>query len=68
MNVLHIGRDTVVVEEQEVDTQQKLQDLGFRVLPVPFRGVYEFGGSLHCATWDIERQDSMEDFFPNQLD
>lgn len=66
MNILPLGRNTIVVEEQEINTQNCLKDLGFRVIGVPFRGVYEFGGSLHCATWDISREDSMEDFFPNQ--
>jgi len=66
MNILPLGRNKIVVEEQEVDTQGLLRSLGFQVIPVPFRNVYEFGGSLHCATWDISRTDSMEDFFPNQ--
>jgi len=66
MNILPIGRNKIVVEEQEVDTQKCLQNLGFDVIPVPFRDVYEFGGSLHCATWDISRNDTCEDFFPNQ--
>jgi len=41
-----------------------LEENGFEVIHIPFRKVYEFGGSLHCATWDIEREDKMEDFFP----
>jgi len=66
MNILPLGRNKIVVEEQEIDTQNCLKDLGFDVVTVPFRNVYEFGGSLHCATWDISRTDVMEDYFPNQ--
>lgn len=66
MNILPLGRNKIVVEEQEVDTQGLLRSLGFQVIPVPFRNVYEFGGSLHCATWDISRTDTLEDYFPNQ--
>jgi glycine amidinotransferase len=36
------------------------------VLTVPFRHVYEFGGSLHCATWDLHRAGTREDYFPHQ--
>lgn len=67
MNILPLGRNKIVVEEQEVNTQEVLKDLGFEVIPVPFRNVYEFGGSLHCATWDISRDDTCEDFFPIQF-
>lgn len=67
MNILPLGRNKIVVEEQEVDTQALLRSLGFQVIAVPFRNVYEFGGSLHCATWDISRSnDSMVDYFPIQ--
>lgn len=66
MNILPLGHNKIVVEEQETNTQDLLQSLGFEVIAVPFRNVYEFGGSLHCATWDISRTDSCEDHFPNQ--
>lgn len=36
------------------------------VLKVPFRAVYEFGGGLHCATWDIWREDDDTDLFPQR--
>lgn len=66
MNVLVIGPHTVVVEAEETSMKQLLENEGFEVISVPFRDVYEFGGGLHCATWDIERDDRMDDFFPNQ--
>lgn len=66
MNILPLGHNKIVVEEQEINTQGLLRSLGFEVIAVPFRNVYEFGGSLHCATWDISRTDSCDDFFPIQ--
>lgn len=66
MNVLVIGPDVVVVEEEETEMKALLESESFEVISVPFRDVYEFGGGLHCATWDIERDDAFEDFFPNQ--
>jgi len=64
MNVLSLSPTCVVAEEQEVDLHALLEAEGFEVVKVPFRAVYEFGGGLHCATWDVCRDDSAEDLFP----
>lgn len=65
MNVLSLSPDTVVCEAQELPLQELLADLGFEVLTLPFRNVFEFGGSLHCATWDVRRTGTREDLFPS---
>ncbi|MFE2409328.1 glycine amidinotransferase [Kitasatospora sp. NPDC057904] len=64
MNVLSLSPTTVVCEEQEKPLQDLLDKLDFEVLTVPFRNVFEYGGSLHCATWDIHREGAREDYFP----
>jgi len=66
LNMLSLDEDTVVVEENETEVHALLESMDFNLIKVPFRDVFSFGGSLHCATWDIEREDSNEDFFPNQ--
>ena len=70
MNILVIGPGKVIVEAQEKGLQNLLKHkCGFHtVIPVPFRNVFEHGGSLHCATWDTERDDSAVDLFPHQRD
>ncbi|KIZ19539.1 arginine deiminase family protein [Streptomyces natalensis] len=65
MNVLSLSPSTVICEEQEKSLQDLLADQGFEVLTVPFRNVFEYGGSLHCATWDIRRDGTREDYFPS---
>jgi hypothetical protein len=65
MNVLVISEDKVIVEAQETAMAQALEDEGFTVIPIDFRKVFEFGGSLHCSTWDIEREDEAVDLFPS---
>lgn len=65
MNVLSISPDKVVCEEREKPLQDLLCDLGFEVHTVPFRDVFEYGGSLHCATWDVSRDGGREDYFPD---
>lgn len=64
MNVLSLSPTVIVCEEREYPLHERLHALGFEVLTVPFSGVYELGGSLHCATWDVRRRGNREDYFP----
>ena len=66
MNVLVLDPKTVCVEASEVNQMEQLDKLGFEVVPVPFRDAYAFGGALHCATTDVCREGTLEDYFPNQ--
>jgi glycine amidinotransferase len=45
-----------------------MNKLGMNVIPVPFRDAYAFGGGLHCATADVYRESTCQDYFPNQVD
>lgn len=65
MNVLSISPTKVICEAQEKPLQDMLAGLGFEVFPVPFRNVFEYGGSLHCATWDVRRDGDRQDYFPH---
>jgi len=64
MNVLSISPTKIVCEENERPLHELLDGMGFTVLTTPFRSVFEYGGSLHCATWDIHRDGTQEDYFP----
>jgi glycine amidinotransferase len=67
MNVFSITQDKIVVEEGETPLINFLeQEHGFDVLGLPYRKVFEFGGSLHCSTWDIRRRGNMKNYFPNR--
>lgn len=68
MNTLMLDPKTIFVEETEVHQMDQLDKLGFEVIPVPFRHAYAFGGGLHCATADVHREGSCEDYFPKQVD
>ena len=50
-----------------IERQEQLDQLGFEVIPVPFWGVAPFGGGLHCATADVYREGTMQDYFPKQI-
>lgn len=69
MNVLSLGPNKVICEASEKPLINFLeQEHGFDVVPVPFRSVFEFGGSLHCSTWDVRRTGNCKDYFPNRED
>ena len=67
MNVLIIDHKTACVEATEVNQMEQLDALGFEVIPIPFRHAYSFGGGLHCATADVQREGNCEDYFPKQI-
>jgi glycine amidinotransferase len=67
MNTLLLDDKTIFVEEQEKAQQEQFSSLGFEVIPVPFWAVGPFGGGLHCATADVYREGSMQDYFPKQI-
>lgn len=66
INILSLSPTTIICEQEEKPLHDFLSGLGFEILTVPFRNVYEFGGSLHCATWDVRRTGGCEDYFPRQ--
>ena len=67
MNVLIINPKTICVEASEEKMIKQMENFGMDVIPVPFRDVYAFGGSLHCSTTDVYREGECEDYFPKQL-
>lgn len=67
MNLLVLDPKTVCVEASETPVMELLDKHGFEVVPVPFYEVSPFGGGLHCATADVYREGTLEDYFPKQI-
>lgn len=67
MNILILDPKTIAVEEAEKEQMEQFDKLGFEVVPVPFWDVAAFGGGLHCATADVYREGTLEDYFPKQI-
>jgi glycine amidinotransferase len=67
MNTLLLDEKTILVEEQEKAQQEQFYQLGFEVIPTPFWAVGPFGGGLHCATADVYREGTLQDYFPKQI-
>lgn len=67
MNILVLDPKTICVEASETAQMEQFDKLGFNVIPVPFWDVSAFGGGLHCATADVYREGTLEDYFPKQI-
>ena len=67
MNCLVLDHKTVIVEASEVYQMEQMDELGMEVLPLEFRDAYPFGGGLHCATGDVRRSGTLDDYFPKQV-
>ncbi|MCU0602332.1 MAG: serine/threonine protein kinase [Desulfobacterales bacterium] len=67
MNILILDPKTVCVEASEREQMEQFDKLGFEVVPVPLWDVAAFGGGLHCATADVYREGTLEDYFPHQI-
>jgi glycine amidinotransferase len=68
INTLVIDPKTICVEASEIPVLELLDKYGFEVIPVPFYDVSPFGGGLHCATADVYREGTCEDYFPKQVE
>ncbi len=67
-NILMLDENTVCVEASEKAQMEQLDGLGFEVVPVPLWETSPFGGGLHCATADVYREGTLQDYFPHQIE
>ena len=63
MNVLSLSEKVIFCEESEKGMIELFNDQGFDCITLPFRNVFEFGGSFHCVTTDIRRRGQMKSYF-----
>src|SRR4030042_3207891 len=67
MNVQVLDPQTICVDADETAQMEQFDKLGLEVIPVPFHDVAAFGGGLHCATADVYRGGTLQDYFPKQI-
>ena len=63
MNVLSLDKETVIVEERQLNLIHKLEKNGFTVIPTRFRHGRTFGGGFHCDSLDVRRKGKLENYF-----
>lgn len=63
MNILSIDPQTVVVGSDQTNLIRVLETKGFTVVPIKMRHSQTLSGGFHCATLDLRRRGSLEDYF-----
>ena len=63
MNILSVNPNTVIVGKDQVNLTRTLEARGFTVIPVRMRHSQTLSGGFHCATLDLRRTGSLEDYF-----
>jgi glycine amidinotransferase len=61
-NVLSLGEDRVVVNEDCTNTIRALEQHGFTAIPVRLRYSRLYGGGFHCITLDVRRDEPLETY------
>jgi len=63
VNVLSVDERHVIINEHATETIRLLERKGFTPIPLRFRHSRIFGGGIHCASLDIRRRETLEDYF-----
>jgi glycine amidinotransferase len=63
MNVLSLDEKRVIVERDQTSMIDALRKWGFEPIPCKFGTFGIFGGAFHCATLDIRRRGTLQEYF-----
>ena len=63
MNILSVDPQTVVVGVEQTNLIRVLEQKGFTVVTINMRHARTLSGGLHCATLDLRRNGTLEDYF-----
>ncbi len=63
LNVLNLDEKRIIVEASQKGMIRTLTEHGFELIPVPFVNYLPFGGAFHCATLDIRRRGTKQNYF-----
>jgi len=63
VNVLSLDEKRIIIRDTATLTIEALERAGYEPIPFRLRHSELFGGGIHCATVDVRREDSREDYF-----
>jgi glycine amidinotransferase len=63
INVLMLDEQRVIVEKRQEPLIKALKDWGFKPIPCAFEAYFPFLGGFHCATLDIRRKGTLQNYF-----
>jgi N-dimethylarginine dimethylaminohydrolase len=63
MNILSVNPNTIVCDSTQEPLMRELSKHGIDSIPVRFRHAMTLSGGIHCATLDLRRKGTLEDYF-----
>jgi len=63
MNILSVDPNTIICDSKQEPLMRVLEKHGIDCVPVQFRHAMTLSGGLHCATLDLRRTGTLEDYF-----
>jgi glycine amidinotransferase len=63
MNILSVNPNTIVCDSTQEPLMRELDKYGIDSIPVQFRHAMTLSGGIHCATLDLRRKGTLEDYF-----
>lgn len=63
MNILSVNPKTIVCDSTQEPLMRELDKHGIDSIPVRFRHAMTLSGGIHCATLDLRRKGTLEDYF-----
>jgi glycine amidinotransferase len=63
MNILSVNPNTIVCDSTQEPLMRELDKHGIDSIPVQFRHAMTLSGGIHCATLDLRRKGTLEDYF-----
>lgn len=63
LNLLSVNPSLVIIDEEQNEVRRILSKHGIDSIGLPMRQARTMSGGFHCATLDIKRKGSLEDYF-----
>jgi len=63
MNILSVNPNTIICDSTQEPLMRELDKHGVDSIPVQFRHAMTLSGGIHCATLDLRRTGTLEDYF-----
>lgn len=63
MNILSVNPNTIICDSTQEPLMRELEKHKIDCIPVKFRHAMTLSGGIHCATLDLRRRGTLEDYF-----
>ena len=69
VNILSLDQDTIITSGKNADVEKELwTKYGIKTIVSPMRHRWFWDGGIHCATVDLYREGTCEDYWPDRTD